>query len=146
MQPTLSSPWVCPLKPEFQHPAPACTSWCERQAGECRQVARTLCAGLALLCLPQTGCCTLLPASEAPFLSWLISLPVKGLPRVQEHFLFHSSLPGVQILSWFPFLFFPFIPPLMWRLLALLGVWDMLPVLSSYSVRIIPHVDVLFFF
>ena len=76
-----SSPWVCPLKPVFQHPAPACTSRCESWGGECREVARTLCAGLSLFSLLQADCCTLLWASEAPFLSQLISLLVKGLPR-----------------------------------------------------------------
>ena len=35
-----SSPWVCLLKHEFQHPAPACTIRCVSQAGECSEVAR----------------------------------------------------------------------------------------------------------
>ena len=34
--------------------------------------------------------------------SQLISLPVKGLPRVREPFLFHSFLLGVQVLSFLP--------------------------------------------
>ncbi|XP_032330253.1 transmembrane protein 255A isoform X5 [Camelus ferus] len=76
-----SSPWVCPLKLEFQHLAPACTSRRASWAEECSEVAWTLCAGLSLFCLLQTGCCILLRASEAPFLSWLNSPLVKGLPR-----------------------------------------------------------------
>ena len=40
-------------------------------------------------------------ASKLPpaTLSWLISPPVRGLPSVWKSFLFHSSLPGVQVLS-----------------------------------------------
>lgn len=72
-----------------------CTSKGMSQAGQCSEVAWTICAGSSLsVCLPQTSCFTLLWASVAPFLSWLITLPVKGLSRVQKPFLFHSSLLG----------------------------------------------------
>ena len=40
-------------------------------------------------------------SSESPTLSRLISLLVRGSPRVLKHFLLHSSLPGVQVQSWF---------------------------------------------
>ena len=100
---------VCPLKPKFQHPALKHTSRCVSWAGECKEVARTLCAILSLFCRLQTSCCTFLWAIDAPFLSWLISLPVQQLPSVRALFLFHSSLPGVQIPS--RFLFFSFILP-----------------------------------
>ena len=101
-----SAPQVCPLKPEFQHPAPAHTSRHASWARECMELARTFCAGLSLFCMPRAGYCTLLRASETPFPSRLISLPVKKFPRVSEHFLFHNSLPGAQVLSRFLFFFF----------------------------------------
>lgn len=88
----LSSTWVCPLKPKFQHPAPRCTSRHMAQAGYCCHVAGTICAGLSLFCLPQAGCCTLPRASKPPFLS---QLP-KGLPRARKPGLFHTSLPGCR--------------------------------------------------
>lgn len=43
-----------------------------------------------------------------PFLPLLISQPVKGIPRVRDALFFHSSLPGVQVPSWFLFFFFFF--------------------------------------
>ena len=104
----------------------------------------TVCAGLSLFCLPQTGFCTLLWASEAPFLSWLISLLARGLLRVQEPFLFFSSLPGLQSCpSSSIFFFFPFILPGYEEIvLVLWGVWGLLLVFSRCSVRIVPFVDV----
>ena len=54
-----SSPQVCPLKPEFQHPAPTCTIRYMSPSGEYSEVARIVCVGLALFCLPQASCCTL---------------------------------------------------------------------------------------
>ena len=53
-------------------------------AGECSKVARTIWA--TWFCLPQVGGCTLPWASEAPYLSQLISQPVKGAPRFTKHF------------------------------------------------------------
>ena len=112
------------------------------QAGECREVARTICTDL---CLLQSVCCTLLWVSEAPFLAWLISQLVKGVPSVRERFLFHSSLPRAQVLSHFLFFFFflTFIPSsYMVIFLVTLVVWDLLPTFSIYSVRIGLFVDV----
>ena len=109
-------PRVCPLKPKFQYPLPAHTSRHESWAEECREVARSLCAGLSLFslfCLPQSSCCALLWAREALFLSQLISQLVKGVPRVKEPFLFHSSLPWAQAPSRF-LSFFSFILPSLW--------------------------------
>ena len=91
--------------------------------------------------LLQTGCCTLLWASEAPSLSQLISLLVKALLRVRKRFLFHSSLPGVQVLSLFLLFFFQPIGYMV-IFLAILILWDLLSVFSRYSVRIFPQVDV----
>ena len=54
-----SSPWVCPLKPKFHYPLPLCTSGCISQVGKCIQVDRTLCTGLSVFYLVQTGFCTL---------------------------------------------------------------------------------------
>ena len=42
-------------------------------------------------------CCTLLLGSEAPPPSRLVSLPARGRPRVQEHFLLHSFLPAAGL-------------------------------------------------
>ena len=89
------------------------------QAGECIKVARTIRAGLTVLLL-HFGYCTLLWASEALFLSWLTLLwasealflswlifhSVKLVQMVRDSFLFHNSLPRVQILSQFLFYFF----------------------------------------
>ena len=80
---------------------------------ECRAVTRTICAGFSLFCLPQTSCSAFLQASEAPFLSQLITAPEKGLPRVREPFLFHSFLPVSQVLSHFLFLVSSY--PVTWR-------------------------------
>ena len=49
MQPTHSSPQVCPLKPELQYTAPAHTSRWVFQAGGCREVARTFSWSLCIL-------------------------------------------------------------------------------------------------
>lgn len=53
MQPTHSSPQVCPLKPELQYTAPAHTSRWVSQAGRCREVARTFVL-VSLSILPAT--------------------------------------------------------------------------------------------
>lgn len=82
---------------------PLCTSRQASRAGECSEVAQILCAGLSLFCQPQSSCCALFWASEGPFLSQLISGLVKGVYRVREPFVFHSSLPGALIPSWFFF-------------------------------------------
>ena len=47
---TESSPWVCPLKPEGQHPVTVHTSRCAFQAGQCGDMARIIYAGLSLPC------------------------------------------------------------------------------------------------
>ena len=113
-------------------------------------MALTICACLSAFFLLQTGSCVLFQGSEA--LSWLMSLLVRGRPRVQEAFLFQSSLPGVQVpfgfLSHFLFslAFFFCSTQLHGDFLALSEVRGLLPAFGRYSVRIIPHVDVLFFF
>ena len=48
-------------------------------------------------------------STETSCLYWPFSLPVRGLLRVQEHFLFFNCLSGMQVLSFFLFLF-PFHP------------------------------------
>ena len=90
-----SSPQIGPLKPELQLPVPTGTSGCVSQAGECTAEALSVCTGLSLFCLLQTG--SVLSSEEAPFLSQWISLLVKGLHRMLEPFLLHSSLPGAQL-------------------------------------------------
>lgn len=97
----------------------------------------TLCGGLSLFCLLQDGCFILLQASEVLFLSWMISLPVKGLPRMREPFLFHSSLPEVQA-PVFPFVLLSYVK----IFLAVLILGDLLPLFSPYSMKIFPHFNV----
>lgn len=64
----------------------------------------------------------------------------KGVPRMRDPFLFHSSLPGVQIPSCF--FFPPVLPSYMGFFLAALVVKDLLPAFSWFSVRIVPCVHV----
>ena len=114
---TAVPPWVCSPNPMFQHTAPVPTSGHPSQAGVHRAVARTICVGLTLSCLPQTCCWALLQTPEDPLLSQLISPPVRGLTQMQEHLLTFSSPPGVQVLSCFLSSFFPFFLssyPVMW--------------------------------
>ena len=100
-----SFPLVRPPKPKLQHPAPPCpTPHWQTQVSGLGVLGGTDCAVLPLLWLQQTSRCTLLQGSEAPPPSQLITPPVRGLPRVQEPFLFHSSLPGAQVPSQFFFL------------------------------------------
>ena len=93
--------------PSPTHPSPQWTSRQASQAGECLS-APTLCIGLSPLCPLHTCCCALLQGSKAPPLSSLISLPARGFLNVQKPFLFHSSLPEVQVPSLFLSLFFSF--------------------------------------
>lgn len=77
------------------------------------EVARTVCASLSLFCLLESSCYTHLWASVAPYLSRLISQPLKEVPRVKEHFLSHSFLPlsikgiWIQVSSRYLLLFCP---------------------------------------
>ena len=83
------------------------------------------------------------PASEAPYLSWWISWSVKEVARVREVVIFHSSLPGLQVLSHFLFSLFPSSYPVKWGIfLAALVVWDLLQAFSRYSVRTVPYVEI----
>ena len=61
----------------------------------------------------------------------------KEVSRMRDPFLFHSSLPGVQISSCF--FFFPVLPSCMGIFLAALVVKDLLSAFSWFSVRIVPH-------
>ena len=97
------SPLVSLLKLRFLH-----TSRLAPQTGERRKVARTVCACLSPFCLRQSGCYTLLWASEAPNLSCLSSQALKGVPKVRETFLFHSSPSGMLVpYQSFAFFFHP---------------------------------------
>ena len=99
-------PWICWLKHGLQHPAPIHTSRHMSPDDECKEVAKTVCAGLSLFCLPELTWCTLLWASAAPYLSQLTSWPVRGLHILRGTFFFYSSLPGGQALSWLLFKYF----------------------------------------
>ena len=92
---------VCPLNPEFQHPALACTH------GHAR-----LKLGLAGWWQGPFVLVSLCSAHHKPVVSLSaetsclyrpFSLPMRGLLRVQEPFF--SCLPGMQVLSSFLFLF-----------------------------------------
>lgn len=106
----------------------------------------TVCVGLTVLLATNWSHC---PAChftalscEVPFLSQLISPPVRGLPGVWELLLFFSSLTRVQVPSCFLFFFFPFILPSYLEIfLVFSDVWGLLLVFSRFSVRIIPHID-----
>ena len=82
------------------------THGCTYQAGECRTAALTI--SLPLLWLPQTGCCIFLWGFEAPLLSQLISLPVRGFPGYRNISSFtapsqeHRSHPNSFLFFFFP--------------------------------------------
>ena len=92
------------------------------QVGVYKTVAQIICVGLSLSCLPQTSFCTLLSASEARFMTQLISLPLRGLSRVWKPLLSFGSLPGAQVQSHFLYFFF---------LVVLPGYIEIFPVLSG---------------
>ena len=100
-----------------------------------------------LFCLLQSRCCTLLRASEVPFLSQLISQPVKGV-----WFIGWEELSSFIALSqWHKYcLDFLFSSPFVQHgyvivFTTILVSWALLSVSSGYSLRIIQHVDVLYF-
>lgn len=131
------SPLVSLLKLRFLH-----TSRLAPQTGERRKVARTVCACLSPFCLRQSGCYTLLWASEAPNLSCLSSQALKGVPKVRETFLFHSS-PSGMLVPYQSFAFFFHPTWLHCNLSCSFGA--LLPAFSRCSVRIVPHVNVFIF-
>ena len=99
---------------DLQFPDPDHSSRCTSQGEEWRVVALTICAGLLnivatnwLLCSPPR----LWSSSSTQPISWV----VQGLPRVQEPFLFPSSLLGVHFPSQFVF---HFLPPCSIRILS----------------------------
>ena len=132
-----SSPWVCLLKPEFQHPAAVHTSRCMSLAGECSKVATTLCTDLSPFCLTQAGCCTLLRASDTPFLSGSSPSQWRVFPGWGNLSSFTAPSRGAGPIL-IPFFFSFVLPSYVVIFLAPLVVWDLLPVFSRYSMRIIP--------
>ena len=103
-------------KPRVTAPSPHPYQWTRVSGWGTQGSGTTVRVGLSLSCLPLTGCCALLQASEAPFLSRLISPPVR-LPWVWEPLLcFSSTPPGAQVSSHFLyFFFFPLSYPVTWR-------------------------------
>ena len=75
-------------------------------------------------------------------LSQLISPPVRGLPRVLEHFLSHSSLQRVQVPTWILSCFFFFLL-ITWKFSCSFSSLSLLAEFNSYFVRIMPQVGVL---
>ena len=63
--PPQSSPWVRSPKPKLPHRGPTCTGGRVSQAGECRAMALTVCAGFSAFWLLQTSCCVLRQGSSA---------------------------------------------------------------------------------
>ena len=80
----LSSELISRLSLSAQPPSECLRLWCP---GKWYQ----WCLALSLLFLPQSSCCTFLWGFDVP-LSWMISLSLRWLPRVQIPFLFHCSL------------------------------------------------------
>ena len=99
-----SSAWVCPLKPEFQHSGPVCTSWrCLRLGSAGRwhgpSALVSLCSACCKLASPLSSC-----TSEAHFQSQLfsqLSLPAVK-EEMREYFLFHSSVSETYLQFWSP--------------------------------------------
>lgn len=83
-----------------QYPTPSHTSK-EHLRLESAERGPGLSVVVSIFFLLKAGFCTLLWASEAPYLSKHISQLVKGVPKVGEHFLYHNSLPDIQVQSWF---------------------------------------------
>ena len=103
-----------------------------------------LCWSLSILLL-QVGCCTLLWATEVPYLSWLISQLVKGVPRVTELYSFTTSS---QDCRFHPNCFCCCclaLPGYVVIFLGALVVWD-LPVFNRHFVKIFPCIDVFLVF
>ena len=98
--------WTLRLSTET---APAPVSLCFK-LGSAEQRQWPFSAIFSPFWLPQTGCSPLFCGSKAAPLSRLISLLVRRLPRVREHFLFYSSLGNVSpilISLFFSFFFCP---------------------------------------
>ena len=83
-----------------------CISGCGVQV-----VVQMICEALTLLCCSQSSCCIFLGDFEVPP-TGLIFQSVRWLLRMWVPFCRHSSLSGMQVLSWFLFfLFFSFVLP-----------------------------------
>ena len=133
--------WVCLLKLEFStqslstpavmHLGLGSTGWWQGSQGDDTE---PLCWFLCFTC------CAHLWASEASFLSWLISPLVKELLKVREHFLFIAPSQGTSpvLIPIFAFI----LSGHMVIFLTFFVFWDPPPAFSRYFVRIIPHVDV----
>ena len=143
MQPTHSSPQVCPLKPELQYMVPAHTSRWVSQAGGCREVARTF---VLVSILPARRHLLHSSLSLWSSLSVLAELPkIEWSSRGKGTFPFQRSLPECQVLFGSFFLFLLFIPPsymMIFLPILVLILWDFLPAFNKYFVRILPHGDV----
>lgn len=88
---TESSPWVCLLRPEFQHPSAAHKSRCASGAGECSEVARS--SVLVSVYFAAASWMLRSALSHWSSLSVLVDIPAsKGSSQGEETF----------ILSWLP--------------------------------------------
>ena len=128
---------VCSANCTFQHPV---LVW-----RACRSVARTICVGLTLSCPPQTSCWACFWVPEAPLLSspcWRGDSPrCRNLSSPSAPCQGCRFYPASSPLH-FPFFFFFVLCGYIEIFLVLLGIWGPLLVLSRWSVRIIPFVDV----
>ena len=118
------------------------------QAVVSQAVVQMIYATLTLLCPPQSNCSTFLSDFEVPP-SCLISPSVSWLSRVWVPYLFHSSILGMLVQSWFLFslsLFFFCSVQLHQESLALFGGLSFLPAFSRCSMQIILHFRCVFFF
>lgn len=136
-----SSTQVCFLKPEFQHSVAANTSRYASQAGKCRDLARTIFAGLSLYTEGATGQLLHSPLEplklplcpRGPSIQWRkfpgqrkfsFTSPSKGLRSNPNSSSAPLSLCSTQ---WHGAISWSFV------------VWDVLKAFSRYSVRTLPH-------
>lgn len=83
-----------------QHPTPSHTSKDHLRLGSTER-GTALFVVVSIFFLLKADFCTLLWASETPYLSEQISQLVNGVPKVGGPFICHNSHPGAQVQSWF---------------------------------------------
>ena len=103
-----SSSWDLTSKARTSAASPHQPPLVSKQASQAGEWLVILCAGISPLCPLQPCCCTLIHGSKASPHHQPKSLLVKRLLTMWKLFLFHSSLPVVQVPSLFFCLFFLF--------------------------------------
>lgn len=125
--------------PSFSYQPLACTSRYVSQTRKCRVVTRTICAGLSFLSATNQLLC-LSPSLWSSFSVLADLLAGEGASQVEGTFPFSQLCPkGTGPV---PIHFCFIIPGYVEIFLTIVGVWDILPAFSRYSVRIILHIGV----